>query len=140
VIVETSALVKIVTAEPGDERLLRAVAEADDPVLPASCLLEAHMVIRGPFPPKMVVTLERVVAETGLRIAAFTEAHAAPPRRLRPLRRRAESGGAELRRLHGLGGGEGGGAGAHVHRRGLRTDGRGTVGRMRWVDHPAYAC
>jgi ribonuclease VapC len=77
VIVETSALVAIVTAEPGYERMLRAVAEADDPVLPASCLLEAHMVIRGRFPPEMLVTLDRVVAEMGLRIAAFTETHAA---------------------------------------------------------------
>jgi ribonuclease VapC len=76
VIVDTSALVAIATAEPGYERLLRTVAAAADPVLPASCLLEAHMVIRGRFPPAMVATLDRVVAETGLRIAAFTEAHA----------------------------------------------------------------
>lgn len=75
-IVDTSALVAIVTAEPGYERLLRTIAEAADPVLPAFCLLEAHMVIRGRFPPEMVVTLDRVVAETGLRIAAFTEPHA----------------------------------------------------------------
>jgi ribonuclease VapC len=77
VIVDTSALVAIVTAEPGYERLLRAVAEATDPVVPAPCLLEAHMVIRGRFPPEMITTLDRVVAETGLRIAAFTDAHAA---------------------------------------------------------------
>jgi hypothetical protein len=35
------------------------------------------MVIRGRFPPEIIATLDRVVAETGLRIAAFTEAHAA---------------------------------------------------------------
>ena len=73
---DTSALVAIVTAEPGYERLLRAMAAAVDPALPASCLLEAHMVIRGRFPPEMTATLDGVVAETGLRIAAFTEAHA----------------------------------------------------------------
>jgi ribonuclease VapC len=76
VIVDTSALIAIVTAEPGYERLLRAIASAVDPVLPASCVLEAHMVIRGRYPPEMVATLDRVIAETGLRIATFGEPHA----------------------------------------------------------------
>jgi ribonuclease VapC len=80
VIVDTSALVAIVTGEPGYERLLRAIAEAGDPALPASCLLEAHMVIRGRFPPEMIATLDGVIAEAGLRIAAITEAHAAHAR------------------------------------------------------------
>lgn len=76
IVVETSVLVAIVTAEPGYERLLDAVIAADDPVLPASCLLEAHMVVRGRFPPAMSETLDGVRAATGLRVLAFTPEHA----------------------------------------------------------------
>ena len=74
-IVDTSALVAIVTGEPGHERLLDAILADADPALPAPCLLEAHMVIRGRFPPAMLATLDSVVAELRLRIAPFTESH-----------------------------------------------------------------
>lgn len=76
-IVDTSALVAIVTAEPDHERLLDAILADADPVLPASCLLEAHMVVRGRFPPQMLPTLDAVVADLDLRLAPFTAAHAA---------------------------------------------------------------
>lgn len=75
-IVDTSALVAIVAGEPGHEPLLDAILADADPALPASCLLEAHMVIRGRFPPAMLATLDGVVAELRLRIEPFTEAHA----------------------------------------------------------------
>lgn len=76
-IVDTSALVAIVTGEPGYERLLDAILVDPDPAVPASCLLEAHMVIRSRFPPAMLETLDATVTGLRLRVVPFTEAQSA---------------------------------------------------------------
>jgi uncharacterized protein with PIN domain len=46
-------------------------------VLPALCLLAAHMAIAAGFPPAMLATLDLVVGEARLRIVPFGAAEAA---------------------------------------------------------------
>ena len=112
-------------AEPGYERLRGAVVGADDRVGARVLPLETSMVMRGPLGAGESGDLDGVLAATGARVLAF--ARRMPGRRggVPALRQGAASGGAELRRLHGLCGGAGGGGAAAVHRRGLRADGRG---------------
>jgi ribonuclease VapC len=79
IVLETSALVTIVTGQPRAEEFAGKLA-ATEALLPAHCLLEAHMVITGRFPPAMLVTLDRVVAAGGITVHPFTAAHAAAAR------------------------------------------------------------
>ena len=80
IVLETSALVTIVTGQPRAEEFAGKLAATDGCLLPAHCLLEAHMVIAGRFPPAMLVTLDRVVATEGITIHPFSAAHAAAAR------------------------------------------------------------
>jgi ribonuclease VapC len=81
IVLETSALVAIVTAEAGYEALFEAVMAADRVLLPPHCLLEAHMVIAGRFPPRMGDLLNAFVAGLAPDYPPFTEAHAQEARR-----------------------------------------------------------
>jgi ribonuclease VapC len=76
IVLETSALVAIVTAETGYEPLFEAVMAADKVLLPPHCLLEAHMVIAGRFPPQMGAVLDAFLAGLEADYPPFAEAHA----------------------------------------------------------------
>ena len=79
IVLKTSALVTIVTGQPRAEEFAERLA-ATEALLPAHCLLEAHMVIAGRFPPAMLVTLDRVVGTEGITVHPFSTAHAAAAR------------------------------------------------------------
>ena len=77
IVLETSALVAMVVGEPAAPDLFRRASLASGLLLPAHCLLEAHIVLARRFPPAMLLTLDEVVARLGAEAHPFTLAHLA---------------------------------------------------------------
>lgn len=75
-IVDSSALVAILRLEPQAERFARAIAAAQEAVLPAPCYLETCMVIAGHKGPDSRPRVERLLAELRLRLMPLSEEHA----------------------------------------------------------------
>lgn len=75
-VIDSSALVAIVTGEPAAAALNAALAEAADMAVPSPCLLEAGMVLSSRLGEAGLALLDGLLAETGARVVPFTEAHA----------------------------------------------------------------
>ncbi len=76
ILVETSALIAIVSAEPGYERLLELVLEDGAPKVAAHGLLEAHIVLSTRFAPAMLATFDGFVRSAELVVLPFAAEHA----------------------------------------------------------------
>jgi ribonuclease VapC len=76
VVVDTSALVAVLLAEPGHERLLAKLAEAEDPVISAATLLEASIVMLAKTGEDGVEDLDRLLAAAEVRCVAVDLAQA----------------------------------------------------------------
>jgi len=75
-IVDSSALVAILQKEPEALRLTDAIGESTVRWLPASCFLEASMLILGRRGEDGVRDLDLLIARYRIEIAAFTESQA----------------------------------------------------------------
>jgi ribonuclease VapC len=75
-VVDSSALVAIVTGEPAAARLNAAVAEAEAVGVPAPCLLETSMVLASRLGEAGLALLDHFLARSGAQVLPFTEAHA----------------------------------------------------------------
>ena len=75
-VVDTSALVAILLAEPGYERLRDAMARAEDVLVPAPVRVEAGIVMAPRTGPGGLADLDDLLVQTGARVLPFTEAHA----------------------------------------------------------------
>lgn len=77
IVLETSALVAILVRDQGWEGLFDIVLGSKGRlVLPAHCLLEAHMVLAGRHPPRLLDLMNAFLADSTPRIDPFTETHA----------------------------------------------------------------
>src|ERR1700722_19885753 len=75
-IIDSSALVAILQKEPDALRLTTAIAISPVSRLPASCLLEASMLILGRRDEDSLRDLDLFVARRKMEIAPFTESQA----------------------------------------------------------------
>jgi ribonuclease VapC len=75
-IIDTSALVAILTAEAQAAALSVRVARAGRAVVPAHVLLEASMVLAGRKTPEELPDLDAYLARIGAEVLPFTAAHA----------------------------------------------------------------
>lgn len=75
-IVDSSALVAILLKEPEALRLTTAIAKSSICLLPASCFLEASMLLLGRREEAGLRDLDQYVARSGMEIAPFTESQA----------------------------------------------------------------
>jgi ribonuclease VapC len=75
-IVDSSALVAILLVEPEALRLTTAIAERPVCTLPASCLLEASMIVLARSDRDGLRDLDLYVARSRMAIAPFTESQA----------------------------------------------------------------
>jgi ribonuclease VapC len=76
VVLDTSALVAILLAEPERDDFIGLLADADDPLISAATLLEASIVIEAKTGPAGVEDLDALVATAGVRCVAVDEAQA----------------------------------------------------------------
>jgi ribonuclease VapC len=76
VIVDTSALVAILLAEPDAETFLSAMTEADTLMVSAGTLLEAAIVADRISPPMGARRFNRLVSDLRLQVVPHTEQHA----------------------------------------------------------------
>lgn len=74
-IVDSSAIVMLLLAEPGWERIERALL-AGHACLPAPCYVEICMVMAGRFGPRARERVDALLAQLAIRILPFTESHA----------------------------------------------------------------
>ena len=70
-VVDTSALVAILQAEPEREPMLAAIARDPTRLVSAITMVEAGMVLEGRFGPDAGADLELFVREAGIEITAF---------------------------------------------------------------------
>lgn len=75
-IIDSSALVAVLTGEPAAERVTRAIADATAPMVASPGLLETSMVIGGRHGSAGLALLDAYQARLGATIVPFTEAHA----------------------------------------------------------------
>ena len=75
-IVDASALISVITGEPGHERIADLLADSARTSIGAPTLLETGMVLEGRAGARGRTALARVTAEARLRVLPFTEEHA----------------------------------------------------------------
>lgn len=75
-VVDSSALVAILLAESGYERLRDAMVRAGEVIVPAPVKVEAGMVMASRTGPAGLADLDDLLARAGARVLPFTEAHA----------------------------------------------------------------
>lgn len=75
IVVDTSALVAVITAEPGHEPLLPPLLTHRASRIGAPTLVETAMVLVGRGGPEMRTVLERVVTEYELSVIPFEREH-----------------------------------------------------------------
>lgn len=75
-IVDSSAIVAILTSEPDGGQLMRALAGAAAPEISAATLLESHIVMHRRFGEAGVEKVDRLLQEAGVRVVAVDEAQA----------------------------------------------------------------
>jgi len=75
-VVDSSALVAILLAEAGYERLRDAIIRADEILVPAPVRVEAGIVMASRTGPGGLVDLADLLVRTGARVLPFTDAHA----------------------------------------------------------------
>jgi ribonuclease VapC len=76
VVLDTSALIAILAAEPEQQRFIALLAEARDPVISAGTLLEASIVMEARSGSAGVADLDELLAAAGVRCVAVDEAQA----------------------------------------------------------------
>jgi ribonuclease VapC len=75
-VVDSSALVAILLAEAGSDRLREALADAPHVLVPAPVLVEAGMVMLSRTGPGGLTDLDDLLARCDARVLPFSEAHA----------------------------------------------------------------
>jgi ribonuclease VapC len=75
-VVDSSALVAILLAEPGYERLLDGLIDAPEVIVAAPVLVESGMVMLSRTGPGGLTDLDDLLARCGARVLPFSEAHA----------------------------------------------------------------
>jgi ribonuclease VapC len=75
-ILDTSAVVAIITAEPGWERLVDIVRRADELVIAAPTVVELGMVVEARLGAEGRVLMDRLLAATGAVVAPFDDRQA----------------------------------------------------------------
>jgi ribonuclease VapC len=80
VIIDSSALVAILRAEPDREIYLRAITNAQQRMIAAPTLLETTMVLGGGQDTAILEQLDAFVLQARLQVLPFTAAHAAVAR------------------------------------------------------------
>lgn len=75
-VIDTSALLAIFLGEPEREAFVEAIAAADDPIMPATVLLEASMVAVARGGTAAVTKLDELIAGAGIRIVAVDDIQA----------------------------------------------------------------
>ena len=75
--VDTSALLAALFAEPARDAILVALAEADEVILSSCCLLEASIVAASRLGPQGQAELEHLIEAFGAEVASFTAPQAA---------------------------------------------------------------
>ena len=73
-VVDTSALVAILTGEPRADAIIATLASADDPLISAGSLLEASIVMEARTGEDGVADLDELVTAAGLRCVAVDAA------------------------------------------------------------------
>jgi ribonuclease VapC len=76
-VVDTSALLAALFAEPTRDAVLVALADADTVLLSSSCLLEASILAASRLGPEGQAELERLLAAFEVEVASFTAPQAA---------------------------------------------------------------
>lgn len=74
-IVDSSALIAILRAEPGSDRHLDALARAERPKISAGTLLEAAIVVDSQRDPVLSARLDELVSSAGLTVEPVTVEH-----------------------------------------------------------------
>jgi ribonuclease VapC len=75
-VVDTSALVAVLAAEPGWRRLLRAMEEADRLLISAASLVEAGIVMDGRLGPRQAEILDQLLDRLAVEIVPVDAAQA----------------------------------------------------------------
>jgi ribonuclease VapC len=75
-VLDTSALVAILLAEPERDRFLTELADADDPLISAATLVEASIVIQAKLGDEGVTDLDELLAAAAVRCVAVDVAQA----------------------------------------------------------------
>jgi ribonuclease VapC len=76
IVVETSALIALLFAEPTAAAIAARISTSPNPVLPSSAYVEASFVYCGRNGAAGLQRLEELIADLGLQIIPFTAAHA----------------------------------------------------------------
>ncbi|WFP78789.1 type II toxin-antitoxin system VapC family toxin [Mesorhizobium sp. WSM4906] len=79
-IIDSSALVAILRAEPGHDRLVQAIADAARRLIAAPTLLETSMVLAGGWQDEILDRLDALLRTASIETVAFTADHAAVAR------------------------------------------------------------
>lgn len=76
IVVETSALIALLFAEPNAEAIAGKISNSPGAVMPASAYVEASLVYCGRNGPAGLQRLDELIANLALEIIPFTRAHA----------------------------------------------------------------
>ncbi|TPL02363.1 MULTISPECIES: type II toxin-antitoxin system VapC family toxin [unclassified Mesorhizobium] len=79
-IIDSSALVAILRAEPGHDRFVRAIADATRRLIAAPTLLETSMVLAGGWQDEILEPFDAFLRTASIETIAFTADHAAVAR------------------------------------------------------------
>lgn len=74
-VIDTSAVVAILRAEPERPRLLHALTQSSTRMIATPSALEASMVLSRSWPDSFEVEVDRFCAEAGVEIVSFTATH-----------------------------------------------------------------
>jgi ribonuclease VapC len=69
-VVDTSALVAVLFAEPERDRFIALLADADDPLISAATLAEASIVMQAKVGEEGVADLDELLGAVGVRVVA----------------------------------------------------------------------
>lgn len=75
-VIDSSALIAIISQEPDRERLTELLAAAEDPVISAATLVEAKIVAQARLGPKGPQLIDRLLKTVAARIIAVDETQA----------------------------------------------------------------
>ena len=75
-VLDSSALIAIISAEPDRDRLSERLAEAEDPVISAATLLEAKIVSEARLGPKGPDLIDKLLKTIAARVVAVDECQA----------------------------------------------------------------
>lgn len=75
-VIDTSAILAIFLGEPEREAFVEIIARAEDPIIPATVLLEASMIAQSRGGEAAVTKLDGLLAGAGIRCVAVDDMHA----------------------------------------------------------------